>query len=91
MTATTTVLPIPISALLVRFVHSQDMQAPLEQIISFSDPTESRNEWICCCVSASSQTVNQAYVNSSPIHNISVAIVRSVIRPIDADSVSVLR
>jgi hypothetical protein len=67
------------------------MQAPLKQITSFSGPTELRNEWIWCCVSASAKTVNQVYINPSPIHNVSIAIVGSMIWPVDADSVSVLR
>jgi hypothetical protein len=67
------------------------MQVPLKKITNFSDPTESPNEWIWRCVSASAKTVNQVYIISSFMHNVSVAIVGSMIWPIDADSVSVLR
>jgi hypothetical protein len=63
------------------------MQLPLKQIISLSDPTESRNEWVWGCASASAKTM--LYINSSPIRNVSVAIVGSLIWLIDADSISV--
>jgi hypothetical protein len=65
------------------------MQLPLKQIISLSDPTESRNEWVWGCASASAKTMNPLYTNSSPIRNVSVAIVGSLIWLIDADSISV--
>ena len=67
------------------------MQVPLKQTTSSFDPAESGNEWIWFCLLSSANTVNQVYINFSPIHNISVAIVRFIIWPIDADSVSVLR
>jgi hypothetical protein len=67
------------------------MQVPVKQITGCFDPTESSNELIWCCVSASAKTMNQVYINSSPIHNVSAAIAGSLIWPIDADSVSVLR
>ena len=37
------------------------------------------------------KTVNQVHINSSPIHNVSVEIAESLIWPIEADSVFVLR